>query len=143
MKHKKSGKTKKIVAGAMASLCVLSSMSVIGINAATEKYTHTVAVAGAEGETAVAWINKAKKGDCSETFNNYPEIFNNTISRNKARADNGPDGAYKKYKDLILQRDSPSYPTVFYGTLKKGKWRLFYKYKSGGGFRDTATVYMK
>lgn len=124
-----------------AAVCALSSTAAISANAATEKYVHTVEVSSVIGENDATWMTMTSKGTCKDIFDGYPTIFNDyTTSNNKSRAEHSDGKTNTAFMSFNLQKNNPSKVTVNYGSLKSGKWRLYYQHTGNGGFRDSVTT---
>lgn len=137
----KTNKVKRIFITTLATVCALSSTAAISANAASEQYVHTVEVSSIVRSNDATWITMKSKGTCSDTFGNFPTIYNNyNTSTNKSRAEHSDGKTYTDFKSFTLQKDNPSYPSVSYGSLKSGSWRLYYEHTSGGGFKDSVTT---
>lgn len=86
----------------------------------------------------------------SDTLGNYPKIYNNkTYAKGTSRvyysnytkyAEGYAEGySNKKVKGFTLQKNSPSYPYVSYGTIPSGKCQHRFYYSSGGGYKTNVT----
>lgn len=86
----------------------------------------------------------------SDTLGNYPKIYNNkTYAKGTSRvyysnytkyAEGYAEGySNKKVKGFTLQKNSPSYPYVSYGTIPSGKCQHRFYYSSGGGYKINVT----
>ncbi len=121
----------------LAMLFAVSAITAMSVSAASEKVNHTVNLSSTKGSNSSYWITMKRKGTCSDTFDNYPVIYDDyRNSYNRSRAFLKGSDKKTKYKSFILQRNSSAPTTVSYGTLSKGDWRLFYQHVKGGGFKD-------
>lgn len=146
MKHKVS-KIKRAAITVIALACALSSATVISGYAATIKSNYTIDVAGVSGSMdSMILTTHNHSGTRSDTFGNYPTIYDNkTYAKGTSRV---YYSNYSKYaegysnnnvKGYTLQKNSPSYPYVSYGTIPSGTCQHRFYYSSGGGFKTAVT----
>lgn len=146
MKQKVS-KIKRIALTTMTVVCALSSATVISGYATTIKSNYTVDVAGVSGSMdSMILTTHNHSGTRSDTFGSYPTIYDNkTYAKGTSRV---YYSNYTKYaegysnnnvKGYTLQKNSPSYPYVSYGTIPSGTCQHRFYYSSGGGFKTSVT----
>ena len=146
MKHKVS-KAKRIALTTTAIACALLSATVISGYATTIKSNYTVDVAGVSGSMdSMILTTHNHSGTRSDTFGSYPTIYDNkTYAKGTSRV---YYSNYTKYaegysnnnvKGYTLQKNSPSYPYVSYGTIPSGTCQHRFYYSSGGGFKTSVT----
>lgn len=137
----RTNKTKRITIVFIAVICMVMIAS-ISVAAKTYTSTHTVSVASVSGSSDVYYATMGKKGRMSDTFSNYPTVFDGkTTSNDKARAVNETTGKTYSWKSFTLNSNSSAPTTVVYGnSLAKGSYRIIYKYVSGGGFRASSIL---
>lgn len=135
-------KSKKVAVATMAALCAVSSFAAISASATTTNWTHTVSVASIPGSTDSIVAELEKSGKISDTFANYPTIYNGfSRSNNQARAFNYTINKDYGWQDFTLIKDYPSTVTVSYNggaKVSAGSYYVQYRNKSEGGFRSSA-----
>lgn len=121
----------------MAMFFAVSAITAMSVSAASEKVNHTVNLSSIKGSNSSYLITMKKKGTCSDTFDNYPVIYDDyKNSYNRSRACLKNSNKKTKCINFVLQRNSSAPTTISYDKLQKGEWRLFYQHVKGGGFRD-------
>ena len=138
---------KRVMALMLALICVMSSVSVVGVGAVeatkTKTWNHVLSASKYNGNVFYFSVDK-KNTYVYDLINGYPSIYDGcNKSKVSYKVYNVKSGKLVYSTTIVLQKDYPAPQTVIRKTLPKGEYRVNYKVISGGGFKVYATLHKK
>ena len=135
----KTNKFKRVIITAMAAVCALSSATAISASAKSNTYNYTMGVCTYETKNHI--MPSLVAGVRSDTYGSYPSIYDGkSYAKIKSYVYHGDYRYVSKQITRTLQKNSPSYPSANYGTVRKGKSYHRFDNISGGSAKFKVTT---
>lgn len=133
---KKNHRTRRITAILLTAIIIAAGCA-ISASAAAERWSWTVNVSATGSDSMI--ITAAHSGTRSDTFGSYITVYNGK-SYTEGNTYVWQDNKKKGLQNYQLYGNTPSHPTINFGTINKGQSQHYYS-NTYGGFKSTVDSY--